>query len=302
MKPKVTVLMPVYNGAKYLKTSIESILNQTYNNFCFLIVDDGSTDEGLEIIKAYKDSRIKLLINETNQGLVFSLNKGFENAIGKYLARMDCDDFSIPDRIEKQVEFMESHPDIGVCGSWYSVFNESFDDELYTAYLPTSPDNISTGLFFGCCLCHPSTMLRLKFMRKYHLRYDIYYLHAEDYGLWVRCNQLSKLANIPEVLLHYRVNPTGICSVHHKEQKESTCKILSKNLKNIGINHPDTQLLNLHYKIICGDERILDYNEKKYIREWFNILRAANSVTGYYPEPEFSDLLKMSIFQVCDSF
>src|SRR3990167_9325600 len=121
MNPLVTVLMPVYNGKKYLKEAIESVLNQTFRDFEFLIIDDGSTDKSAEIIKSFNDARIRLERNVTNLGLIKTLNNGLTLSRGKYIARMDCDDISLPKRLSVQVNFMEKHPEIGICGSWVKV-------------------------------------------------------------------------------------------------------------------------------------------------------------------------------------
>ena len=123
--PKITVLMPVYNGEKYLKESIESILKQTFRDFEFLIINDTSTDESEKIIRSFKDSRIKLIKNEKNIGLTKSLNKGLDLAKGEYMARMDADDISLPKRLEIQVAFMDKNPKIGVIGAWAKVIGES---------------------------------------------------------------------------------------------------------------------------------------------------------------------------------
>ena len=116
MNPKVTVLMPVYNCEKYLRESIESILNQTFKDFEFLIINDGSSDKSAEIVESYNDNRINFVQNEKNIGLAASLNRGLDIAKGEYIARMDADDISLPERLEKQVRFMETNPQIGICG------------------------------------------------------------------------------------------------------------------------------------------------------------------------------------------
>ena len=121
MNPLVTVLMPVYNGEKYLKEAIESILNQTFKDFEFLIINDGSTDNSVKIIQSFNDLRIRLIHNESNIGLIKTLNKGLKLSNGKYIARMDCDDVSLPKRLSVQINFMEKHPEIGVCGSWVKI-------------------------------------------------------------------------------------------------------------------------------------------------------------------------------------
>ena len=116
--------MPVYNGERYLREAIDSILNQTFKDFEFLIINDGSTDLSVEIIESYADKRISLAHNGQNLGLITTLNRGFDLACGEYIARMDCDDISLPDRLEKQVVFMDNHPEIGICGSWVSAISD----------------------------------------------------------------------------------------------------------------------------------------------------------------------------------
>ena len=122
MNPKVTVLMPVYNGEKYLKEAITSILLQTFDDFEFLIINDGSSDASVDIIQSFRDPRIRLVHNDTNIGLIATLNKGLKLAHGKYVARMDQDDISLPRRLEKQTYFMDNNPDVGVCGTWIKLF------------------------------------------------------------------------------------------------------------------------------------------------------------------------------------
>ena len=115
--PKITVLMPVYNGEKYLRESVDSILNQTFTDFELLIINDGSTDSSMEILNSYSDSRIRIVTNEVNLRLIKTLNKGIDLATGEYIARMDCDDIADPKRLEIQLQYMEKHPDVAVCGT-----------------------------------------------------------------------------------------------------------------------------------------------------------------------------------------
>src|ERR1017187_7276972 len=122
--PYITVLMPVYNAAPFLREAIDSILNQTFKNFELLIINDGSTDNCEEIILTYKDPRIRYIKNETNIKLISTLNKGIKLSKGKYIVRMDADDISFPDRIEKQVNYMETNPAIALCGTWFSSFGD----------------------------------------------------------------------------------------------------------------------------------------------------------------------------------
>ena len=130
-KDLISVVMSNYNTPiNYLKESIDSVLNQTYSNFEFIIIDDGSTDDSLKFIKSYDDPRIKLIVNEENIGLTKSLNKGLKAAQGEFIARMDSDDICYPERFEKQIEYMRKHPDTTVCGTWPNILDENGNIEM----------------------------------------------------------------------------------------------------------------------------------------------------------------------------
>lgn len=157
--PTITVLMPVFNCELYIKDAVDSILNQTYNNFEFLIIDDASTDETVSIIKAYTDSRIKLIEKPINTGLTNSLNQGLKLAKGKYIARMDGDDISLPERFEKQITFLEKNPEVVLCGSWFNVIGSEL-----VIKTPENYEDIKLALLKGNCIAHPSVMMRNKFL------------------------------------------------------------------------------------------------------------------------------------------
>lgn len=206
--PIVTVLMPVHNGEKYLRESIESILNQTFSDFIFLIIDDGSTDKSAYIIKSYNDKRIKLLINEKNIGISKTLNIGIDNAHTKYIARMDQDDISLPNRIEEQINFMEAHPEIGICGTWMTAFNDKKQEVLKKR--PVKNNDIKAMLLFHNPIAHPTVMMRRDVLYKNNLRYDPLYDGLEDYDLWERMSVVTKMENMPKPLLLYRLHPTQL--------------------------------------------------------------------------------------------
>jgi glycosyltransferase involved in cell wall biosynthesis len=186
--------MSVYNAELYLKEAIESILNQTYKEFEFIIINDGSTDNSLAIIKDYSnhDSRI-ILINRENKGLIYSLNEGISKAKGKYIARMDADDISLPNRFEEQIKFLENNLDIGVVGSDAIVFHKD-DKSIWTTY--SDSNRTKAELLFSSPLIHPSVMMRKSIIDKYKLFYKKEYIHAEDLELWIRFANVSKLSNI----------------------------------------------------------------------------------------------------------
>lgn len=213
-QPFVSVVMPVFNAEKYLISSIESILNQTYLNFEFIIINDGSTDNSLEIIKQYKakDDRI-VIVSRENKGLSFSLNEGILLSKGKYIARMDADDISLENRLQKQVGFMENNLDIGVCGSWIKIFEDEIDGHIWK--LPYSDDECKVVLFVGCCFAHPTVMIRKNILDTYGVQYKKHL--AEDYGMWVCLSKITKFANMQEVLLLYRQTLSGMSNIAKKD-------------------------------------------------------------------------------------
>ena len=224
--------MSVYNGEKYLEEAIESILSQTLRYFEFVIVNDGSTDGTAAILRHYQqmDDRIQIYEQE-NRGLIASLNRGCELAKGEYIARMDADDVSLPERLAKQVGYMEAHPEVGVVGSWVEDINEA-GTVLREQHYPTTPGRMGWWLIFSCCLAHPSIMMRLAVIRQLGF-YCPEALHAEDYDVWARAMRVTRLANIPEVLLRYRMWQGGICSRHFQTQHETTTKVIHLMIQSL---------------------------------------------------------------------
>lgn len=196
-RPLVSVIMSAYNAEKYISESTKSILNQSYKNIEFIVINDGSTDNTLSLIKKFKDPRIILINNKKNKGLIYSLNRGLRLSKGKYIARMDADDISFKNRFQVQVNFMEKHKDIGVCGSWAKTFGEK--KGLWKT--PIESIDIKTMMIFDSPLIHPSVILRKSIIKKYPN-----YIRAEDYGLWVELMNKTRFHNIPEYLIKYRLH------------------------------------------------------------------------------------------------
>ncbi|WP_053058277.1 glycosyltransferase family A protein [Pedobacter sp. BMA] len=223
-KRMISVVMPVYNAEQYIAVAIKSILAQTYGNFEFLILEDGSTDGTLQIINSFDDSRIKLIRNDANKGIVYNLNYGLEVAGGRYVARMDADDIAHPERLALQYEFMEAHPDIAICGTWFEIMEENVVVEL-----PVDHDQIKIGLLDYCVIGHPTAMLRADFFKTNNLKYNSSMQNAEDYDLWVRVAETGKLANLPHVLLRYRKHEQQVSKVASSSQQIIT-NIVRTNL------------------------------------------------------------------------
>jgi len=202
-RPLISVIMPVYNSEKYLAKAIESILNQTYRNFEFLIINDGSNDSSVEIIKRYakKDERIILINRKENKGIVYSLIEGINQARGEFVARMDADDISLPNRFEVQIEYMIKN-NLDVCGSFIQFLRKGIKERIIA--FPIKHNEIKYTLLFVNAFSHPTVVFRKEVFQKVNYRTD--YESAEDYKLW--CDILSntdfKVGNVPEVLLYYR--------------------------------------------------------------------------------------------------
>jgi glycosyltransferase involved in cell wall biosynthesis len=211
---KISVLMPVYNGATYLHEAVSSILAQNFANFEFLIIDDGSTDQSVAIIQSYSDQRIHLVRNEVHRGFIFSLNLGLELIQAEYMARMDCDDISLPERLQKQVAILDRHPEIGVCGTWF----EYFMGRSLIMRFPEKDADIKREFTLHNCIGHPTVMLRTEILKKHHLKYGSEFIHTEDYDLWAKLAPLTCFYNVPEVLYKYRIHEAQISQIHVEQQ------------------------------------------------------------------------------------
>jgi glycosyltransferase involved in cell wall biosynthesis len=215
--PRVSVVMAVRNGAPYLEQAVNSILAQTFTDFEFVIIDDGSTDSTPEVLERYQaaDHRVQVHHQE-NVGLTPSLNRGCARARGVYLARMDADDVAFPERLGRQVEFLDRHPEVALVGSSVVRIDES-SREIKVSACPTSHAEIVRALTEYNCFTHPTVMLR-KHMLVTVGGYRDAYRHAQDYDLWLRLAERYELANLADPLLYYRVY-AGQVSVRHLEQQ-----------------------------------------------------------------------------------
>lgn len=235
--------MPVYNAENHVEEAIQSILNQTFLNFEFIIINDGSIDRTEEIILSYTDSRIIYIKNEMNLQIVESLNKGIGIAKGKYIARMDADDISLPTRLEKQYLFMEEHNNIDVIGTW----SKAFGDSDYVLRPLTDDCEIKAKLFFDSPFIHPSVMFRKSSLS--HFKYTKQYNKAEDYGLWLEMSTAATFANIPEVLLLYRLHQNQTMSQYSNVQNDIAKILRLKILKEALDIVPSTDEIQIHSNI-----------------------------------------------------
>lgn len=220
MAPLISVLMPVYNCENYVYQAIESILNQTEGNFELLVIDDASTDGTVQVINTIADDRLQLITKTKNTGYTHSLNMGLALAKGKYIARMDGDDISLPTRFQKQLAAFSENPKLIVCGTWFSLFGA----EERNIEHPTDNAEIQMALLRYCCVGHPTVMINRERVGVDDLIYDPTEEPAEDYNLWTRLIAKGEFCNIPEVLLHYRIHASSVSKTRVAAQEASATK------------------------------------------------------------------------------
>lgn len=217
--PKVTVLMAVYNGEGYLREAMDGILTQTFPDFEFLIINDGSTDLTKEIIQSYEDPRIRLVDNERNLGLTRSLNKGLELAKGEYIARQDADDISEPERLAQQVTFLEMHTEVALVGTWYQEI-DALGKPISNGKLPCEYTQIRWHLLFYCPFVHSAVMFRKSSVLDKIGFYNEALSYSMDYELWQRIALYLPVANIDEYLVRLRVNPHSMTETYGERTLE----------------------------------------------------------------------------------
>lgn len=228
--PRVSVVMPAYNAREYLREAIEGVLNQTFKDFEFLIIDDGSTDDTVAIIRSYRDPRI-VLHQRRHNGLIDTLNYGIKVARGEYIARMDTDDVSEPQRFELQVKFLDEHFDHALVGTTTQII----DTKGRTVDISAEPlrhEEIVQALLVRNALAHGSVMMRKSAVRRVG-GYNATAIHAEDYDLWVRISEVGKLANLPQALFKWRLNPAGVSITKSKVQRQTVERIKERQWREL---------------------------------------------------------------------
>lgn len=230
---KVTILLPAYNAALYLRDSLDSIMRQAFKDFDVLLIDDGSMDDTSKIAIEYSniDRRIKYYKNEKNIGLIKTLNKGLSLAKGEYIVRMDADDIMFDDRLYKQVKYMDSNPECFVCGGQMEYIGG------LTGMAPILPQKYEDLLYLSlinCPLYHPTTIIRNSAIKQFGLKYNDSYKHAEDYKFWsdIIFSHPNSIANIKDVVLFYRISNNQITAKYSDEQD-----LISKIVRKENVQH-----------------------------------------------------------------
>lgn len=295
----VSVIMTNYNTPEsFLREAIDSILNQTYDDFEFIIVDDASTDDSLSVIEFYTDDRIKILRNEQNIGLTKSLNRALSVCKGEFVARMDSDDISEPQRIEKQVQFLRSNPDVIVCGTWAKFigdWQQAHTNEYIRRTIPERDTFRVYQLFSNNPnIVHPTAMFNRSLMLKYSIHYNEEYIYAQDYRMWISCSRYGECSIVPEVLLRYRVHDRAISSSKKEIQEDCCNRIIQEQLNELHLTLTDETKL-YHIRLLSSVRKPYDIRIKKWMKE----IIAANKRYKIYNRRVLKRLLWNKWAEIC---
>ena len=320
--------MPTYNTeVSILKTAVDSILNQTFRDFEFIIIDDGSTNNSVEYLNGVRDQRVKLIRNDTNLGITKSLNIGLRAAKGKYIARMDSDDIAFPERFEKQYAFMESHFDVFVCGAKVHYFKG--ESSPVTQQVNQGKDNAVSikgkflrlrentrikntkanyqiedmesyrvrMLFTNPGPMHPTAFLNHEKLLKHHIEYDERLAYAQDYDLWMRISSIGRICILPDVLLHYRIHSGQVSKARRDLQNKCAQEIQKKLLEQL-LGNVTEEEVSFHFT--HSSSYGYDSNTKisKRAIQWYKRIVAANKKQKIYDQKkllQYLDLVKQGL-------
>lgn len=283
--PKISIILPVYNGGRYLAKAIESILNQTYSDYELIIINDGSTDNTEKIILSYSDPRIRYYKNKTNLKLIKTLNKGIDLAKAKFIARMDADDIALPSLLEKELEIFESNNEIDIV----SIRNYLLSDDGSNFYESKTVLSLNDAthkyiVFFQNHISHPGMMIKAQLLKKYKYTDDISVQYFEDVDLWYRLLRDGyNIFIIRERLLFYRKTQNGIVSTHRYQNIQRRlhyCKMVLKE-NNIGIFDDES------IKMLIGDFSLST------LKKMFKLNK---QITNYIKKLKFSSKISKTVY------
>lgn len=274
--PKVSVLMPAYNAEKYIADAMESILNQTFQDFELIVLNDCSRDGTEGIILSYDDPRIVYVKNPENMGVAGTLNRGLELAKGEYIARMDADDISLQNRLEKQVQYLDAHPKVAVLGTNVELFDEN--GVISTGWSSTDPAQMKVDLLFSCGLAHPSVMMRRNVIKELG-GYDLAFEGLEDYQLWCRVAKHYDVTTLPDLLFRYRIHSAQVTKNPSEKFLKRFRALKTWQLEQLGIT--DERMVD-SFECFCRGQQPSSLGELLAMACCFDKIYLANRQLRYY--------------------
>lgn len=273
MKPMVSVVMPAYNGERFIARAIQSIIDQTYGNWELVIVDDCGNDQTMDIVKSFHDDRIRVLYNKKNEGIAYSRNKAIENSKGKYIAILDDDDIALPDRLDIQVDYLESHPEIGVVGGRAYWIDENDQIIRSTMATLTNPYYIKAVYLFSGVYINCTCTFRKSIFSEYHIRYQSNMLGMEDVLFWIECSKKINMSNVEEfVSLHREHSDRESNRVDTLRRAELWAKIHDYSLQKSGykITKEEAELI---HKLDPERVNMIPQSNQKELQAYYEVLK-----------------------------
>ncbi len=282
----ISVVMPTYNtDTPVLREAVESVIAQTCGDFEFIIIDDASNNDSVDYLAGLDDARIRIIRNPVNLGITKSLNIGLAAARGKYVARMDSDDVSLPDRFRTQLEYMEGHPDVIVCGCNVERFGVS--SGVTKSRVKDMETYRISALFRNPGPVHPTAFFSRELLSRYGIRYDEELVYAQDYGLWVESARHGTVHILPDVLLRYRIHPGQISVSRREVQIGYDLMTMGRLVKEL-LDTVNGDELRRHYEWSTGYYRTAMCGEAA---TWFDRLIKANDARHIYDPSKFRDFV-----------
>lgn len=243
-QPLISVIIPVFNAEQYIKLALDSICKQTYKNLEIIVIDDGSSDQSKAVIEKYEDHRIRFISRE-NRGLIYTLNEAINISTGEYIARMDADDISAKERLEKQLQFLRNNNDVGVVFTGIEYISET-GVVIRSKISKTTRKIDPVELLFGCPLCHPTAMFDMTKLSKRDIHYDSNYHLAEDFELWTRLISITQIGLLNEVFFSYRIHSASITTQNGSKQRLVAIRAINKNLATSASNSVSSSLSTIY--------------------------------------------------------
>jgi glycosyltransferase involved in cell wall biosynthesis len=293
--PTLSIIMPVFNAETYIRESLESLLHQTFTDFELIIIDDGCTDNSMEIIREMMEPRIRVLTNDANRGIVYSRNRGIENVKGRYIAPFDSDDIARHDKFEKQIAFLEKNRDYGMIGSWCVLIDDHGKPTGKKWKVNEPPERIPAILLFRNYFAQSAMVIRKELIPEggYSTGYDV----VEDYKMWIDITSRHKAWNYPDYLLYYRVHSKSI--TNREEQKMSARDVMIFNYlyKKLQIE-PDEKMLSMLIALKNGHV-FENAQSLKELQAFLLLIIDRNRKTGLYDEKELIRVVHNRYLKAC---
>lgn len=289
----ISIALPAYNAGKYIAECLDSLLAQTYGDFEIILVDDGSTDDTAQVVAGYDDPRVHYYKNEENMGIVRTLNKAYGLCRGQYIARMDADDIAHRQRLEKQLELMESDPELGIVACWF----QHFGDLDSVVRVSVEPNEIQCRLLTSLQLMHSGWLMRRELVDG-GLLYREEYRYAEDWDFLVRASRMTKLGNVPQVLMLYRIYGDQSSAVFNGPQKAAADRVARDQLEYLGLELTQAQF-ELYRKAFGCREVLLEVSEMEQLLEILHSLERANGEKDFYDPATLHRVIQEEVYWLC---